>query len=145
LLIVEKWHVHLRKYDIFLIAEVKGLNMKNEEKIYYQRGTEELRIKNIRAYKLVQEFNNYSVEDSNRKEKLIKELFGSVGVNPSIEHNFHCDLGYNIQVGDNFYAGYNCTILDMAEVRIGYNCMIGPNVGLYTAGHSTEPKDRNKS
>jgi maltose O-acetyltransferase len=42
-------------------------------------------------------------------------------------------------------AGYNCTILDMAEVRIGDNCMIGPNVGLYTAGHSIEPNGRNKS
>lgn len=119
--------------------------MENKEKIYYQRGTEEIRIKNFRAQKLVQEFNNSPVDDSNRKEGIIKELFGSVGVNPSIEHNFHCDLGYNIRVGDNFYAGYNCTILDMAEVRIGDNCMIGPNVGLYTAGHSIEPKGRNKS
>ncbi len=25
--------------------------------------------------------------------------------NPSIEHNFHCDLGENIHAGDNFYAG----------------------------------------
>jgi maltose O-acetyltransferase len=75
----------------------------------------------------------------------LKELFGSVGVNPSIEHNLHCDLGYNIHVGDHFYAGYNCTILDMAEVKIGNNCMIGPNVGIYTASHSIEPMDRNKS
>ncbi len=33
----------------------------------------------------------------------------------------------------------------MAEVRVGDDCMIGPNVGIYTAGHSIEPKDRNKS
>ncbi|MEE6449123.1 DapH/DapD/GlmU-related protein [Gottfriedia acidiceleris] len=33
----------------------------------------------------------------------------------------------------------------MAEVKIGNNCMIGPNVGIYTASHSIEPKDRNKS
>lgn len=72
-------------------------------------------------------------------------MFGSVGENASIEHNFHCDLGYNIHVGNNFYAGYNCTILDLAEVRIGDDCMIAPNVGIYTAGHSIEPKDRNKS
>jgi maltose O-acetyltransferase len=119
--------------------------MENKEKIYYQRGTEELKMKNIRAHKLVQEFNNSVIEDSAKKEEIIKELFGSVGVNLSIEHNFHCDLGYNIHVGDNFYAGYNCTILDMAEVKIGHNCMIGPNVAIYTAGHSIEPKDRNKS
>lgn len=33
----------------------------------------------------------------------------------------------------------------MAEVRIGDDCMIAPNVGIYTAGHNIEPKDRNKS
>ena len=119
--------------------------MSDKEKIYYERGTEELRVKTIRAHKLVQELNNSVVEDSAKKEEIIKQLFGSVGKNPSIEHNFHCDLGYNIHVGDHFYAGYNCTILDMAEVRIGHNCMIGPNVGIYTAGHSIEPKGRNKS
>jgi maltose O-acetyltransferase len=120
-------------------------DMSDKEKIYYERGTEELRVKTIRAHKLVQELNNSVVEDSAKKEEIIKQLFGSVGKNPSIEHNFHCDLGYNIHVGDHFYAGYNCTILDMAEVRIGHNCMIGPNVGIYTAGHSIEPKGRNKS
>ncbi|WP_026564919.1 sugar O-acetyltransferase [Bacillus sp. UNC41MFS5] len=119
--------------------------MGDKEKTYYQRGTEELKFKNMSAHKLVLEFNNSATEDFIKKEKIVKELFGSVGENPSIEHNFHCDLGYNIHVGDNFYAGYNCTILDMAEVRIGQNCMIGPNVGIYTAGHSTEPKGRNKS
>ncbi|GAB6154999.1 hypothetical protein JCM17380_37500 [Desulfosporosinus burensis] len=94
---------------------------------------------------LIQEFNNSEVEEEVRKVEIIKDLFGNVGTNPSIEHNFHCDLGYNIRVGDNFYAGYNCSILDIAEVRIGNNCMIGPNVGIYTTGHSIEPKDRNKS
>ncbi|MFP3126376.1 MULTISPECIES: sugar O-acetyltransferase [Bacillaceae] len=117
----------------------------DKERIMYQRGTEELKQKSIRAHKLVQEFNRSDVEDFEKRENLIQELFGSVGENVSIEHNFHCDLGYNIHVGKNFYAGYNCTILDMAEVRIGDDCMIGPNVGIYTAGHSIEPKDRNKS
>ncbi|MGG2091891.1 sugar O-acetyltransferase [Bacillus sp. S13(2024)] len=119
--------------------------MSDKEKIYYERGTQELKWKNLRAQKLVRRFNNSDIEDFKLKEEILKELFGSIGVNPSIEHNFHCDLGYNIHVGDNFYAGYNCTILDMAEVRVGHNCMIGPNVGIYTAGHSIEPKDRNKS
>ncbi len=124
---------------------VRGLDMEDRKKIHYERGTQELRKKNIRAHKLVQEFNTCPVEDDKRKGEIIKELFGCAGGNLSIEHNFHCDMGYNIYVGDNFYAGYNCTILDVAEVKIGDNCMIGPNVGIYTAGHSIEPKDRNKS
>jgi maltose O-acetyltransferase len=92
--------------------------MEGKEKVYYERGTDELRMKNIRAHKLEQEFNNCPIEDSKRKEEIIQELFGSVGVNLSIEHNFHCDLGYNIHVEDNLYTGYNCTILDMTEVAM---------------------------
>lgn len=115
-----------------------------KEKIYYERGTEELRKKSVRAHVLIQKFNNVSVEDDLKKKEIIKKLFGGVGTNPSIEHNFHCDLGDNIHVGNSFYAGYNCTILDMAEVKIGDNCLIGPNVGLYTAGHSIEPEGRNQ-
>lgn len=119
--------------------------MDNKEMKYYERGTEELKTKAIHANKLVRELNNVDVESFKRKNEIIKQLFGSTGSNPSIEDNFHCDLGYNIHVGDEFYAGYNCVILDMGEVRIGDNCMLGPNVGIYTAGHSIEPLDRNKS
>ncbi|MCP3773103.1 sugar O-acetyltransferase [Paenibacillus sp. MZ04-78.2] len=120
------------------------MNGNNKEKVYYERGTNELREKSLRAQKLVKAFNDCDPEYAQEKERIIRELFGSVGEGASIEHNFHCDLGYNIHVGRNFYAGYNCTIMDMAEVRIGDDCMIAPNVGIYTAGHSIEPKNRNK-
>src|SRR5699024_86665 len=119
--------------------------MDNKEMKYYERGTEELKTKAIHANKLVRELNNVDIESFERKNEIIKQLYGSTGSNHSIEDNFHCDLGYNIHVGDEFYAGYNCVILDMGEVRIGDNCMLGPNVGIYTAGHSIEPLDRNKS
>ncbi|MCY9060138.1 sugar O-acetyltransferase [Bacillus inaquosorum] len=119
--------------------------MNSKNKIYYERGTEELRKQNIRAHKLVREFNYAEPEEFEKKEEIIRHLFGTTGASPNVEHNFHCDFGYNIHVGDHFYAGYNCTILDVAEVWIGDNCMIGPDVGLYTAGHSIEPKDRHKS
>jgi maltose O-acetyltransferase len=114
-------------------------------KVLYTRGTEELKQQTKRAAKLVQAFNRCEVDEDITKEAIIRELFGSVGEGVVLEDNFHCDLGYNIHVGNNFYAGYNCTILDMAEVRIGNDCLIGPNVGLYTAGHSIEPVDRNKT
>lgn len=115
------------------------------EKIHYIRGDEELKEAFKRSGRLVQQLNAAPYEDEELKKGIITELFGTVGSHVSVEHNFHCDLGYNIHVGDNFYAGYNCTILDMAEVRIGDNCLIGPNVGIYTAGHDITPKDRHKT
>lgn len=115
------------------------------DKVFYNRGSEELTKQTKRAAKLVQVFNRCEVDEDQKKEAIIRELFGGVGNGLVIEDNFHCDLGYNIHVGNNFYAGYNCTILDMAPVTIGNDCMLGPNVGLYTAGHSIEPVDRNKT
>jgi len=115
------------------------------ERIDYKRNDGTLKKDFIRAGKLLQKFNTADYEDKKLKTEILTELFGTVGEGISIEHNFHCDLGYNIHVGENFYAGFNCTILDMAEVKIGDNCLIAPNVGIYTAGHSVNPVDRHKS
>ena len=115
------------------------------EKTEYKRADLNLKNDLIRAGKLVQKFNLAAYEDGELKSTLLFELFGTAGGGISVEHNFHCDLGYNIHVGENFYAGFNCTILDMAEVRIGDNCLIGPNVGIYTAGHHLHPADRHKT
>lgn len=56
---------------------------------------------------------------------------------------FYCDYGFNIEVGKNFFANYNCTIIDVAKVIIGDNCMFSPNVSIYTAGHPIHPTSRN--
>lgn len=56
---------------------------------------------------------------------------------------FYCEFGTRIKLGNNFYANYNCVMLDVAPIEIGENCMFGPNVSLYTAGHPVHPKTRN--
>ena len=38
-------------------------------------------------------------------------------------------------VGENFYANFNCTILDVCEVHIGDNVLLAPGVQIYTATH----------
>jgi maltose O-acetyltransferase len=117
----------------------------NDEKKEYIRADSSLKKEFVRAGNLLQKFNQTGYESDGLKREILAELFGSVGEGISVEHNFHCDLGYNIHVGKNFYAGFNCTILDMAEVRIGNNCLIGPNVGIYTAGHDVNPINRHKT
>lgn len=112
---------------------------------FIMRGDEKLEKDFGRSAGLVRQFNNAGYEEGELKTKLLLELFGSAGEGISIQHNFHCDLGYNIHVGKNFHAGYNCTVLDMAEVRVGDNCMIAPDVGIYTAGHNISPVDRHKT
>lgn len=83
---------------------------------------------------LLIEARNKATEDTNKlnaendpakKEELIRKLFGSAGKTPFVNPNFRCEFGQNIHVGDNFYANYDCVILDGAPVTIGDNTVIG--------------------
>lgn len=78
----------------------------------------------------------------NKKGKLICQLLGSTGKAPFVNPNFRCEFGRNIHVGDNFYANYDCTILDGAPVTIGDGVLFGPKVGLYTSNHLFDPRER---
>lgn len=77
-----------------------------------------------------------------RRTQLLKSLFGSTGKRLYIESQFKCDYGENILVGESFYANFNCVILDAAKVIIGDNCLLGPQVGIYTATHPLDPTQR---
>lgn len=95
------------------------------------------------AQKKTFEYNHTFFESRDEAREKIKELFGKVGENATVEQPFHCDYGQNIEVGDNFFSNYNCTILDVGRVKIGKNVMFAPNVSLYTAGHPVHPDSRN--
>ena len=92
--------------------------------------------------RILQELNTVDRSDFDRIGQLVKRLFGkSEGafLNPP----FYCDYGSHIEVGKNFFANYNCTIIDVAKVKIGDNCQMAPNVAIYTAGHPVHPVSRN--
>lgn len=86
--------------------------------------------------------NSISPDDREKREKVIRELFGGVGMNPAVYENFHCDTGSHIFVGDNFFANYNVTILDRSYVRIGNNVLLGPNVLITTVNHAIDREKR---
>lgn len=93
--------------------------------------------------KKIFEYNNLPPEKWDKTEELLRGILGKAGKNVIINQPFHCDYGYNIEVGDNFFANYNLIILDVAKVRIGDNAQIAPNVSIYTAGHPIHPDSRN--
>ena len=76
-------------------------------------------------------------------DEALRGLLGRAGKNAYIEPPFRCDYGWNIEVGDDFYANYNLTVLDVAKVTIGDHVMLAPNVSIYTAGHPLHPDSRN--
>lgn len=81
--------------------------------------------------------------DKNIRKQLIEETFGTTGTGVFIEPNLKFDYGFNIHVGKNFYANFDNIFLDICPIRIGDNCMFGPNVQLYTASHPLNPGKRN--
>ena len=90
---------------------------------------------------LLYEFNSLKPWEKEKRLSILKQLItvkGSFYVEPP----FYCDYGYNIEVGDQFYANFGCVILDCNRVRMGNNVLLGPDVQIYTAGHPTEPEER---
>ncbi|MEF2574710.1 MAG: sugar O-acetyltransferase [Eisenbergiella sp.] len=93
--------------------------------------------------KKIYEFNRCGPEEMQRSQELLKQILGKTGENVWIEAPFHCDYGYNIEVGENFFANYNLVMLDVGKVKIGKNVQFAPNVAIYTAGHPVHPDSRN--
>lgn len=89
------------------------------------------------------EYNQIRPTDRALRTEKIKQILGKTGEIVIINQPFHCDYGSHISVGEDFFANFNLTVLDEAPVTIGNNCFIGPNVGLYTACHPTNPVARN--
>jgi len=97
-----------------------------------------------RARYLTRMFNQTLESEHDERVQAIKNLFGSTGEKVYLEPNFRCDYGYNIHVGENFFANFDCVILDVCEVRFGDHCMLGPGVHIYTATHPVNPFERIK-
>lgn len=93
--------------------------------------------------KILQELNFCDRSDFQKIQEISYRLLGKAGKNLFINPPFYCDYGTYIEVGDNFSANYNCTILDVAKVTIGSNVMFAPNVSVFTAGHPVHPAARN--
>ncbi len=88
-------------------------------------------------------FNDADPTDMNKLRELFLDIIGGAGENCTVCQPFYCDYGYNIFVGKNFFANYNCMILDVGKVEIGDNVMLAPNVAIYTAGHPIHHEARN--
>lgn len=110
----------------------------------YRAYDEDLFRERQNAKRVIFEFNSLHPGEIEKRDNLIRSLFGKVRDKFFIEPPFRCDYGYNINIGENFYSNYNCTILDCAEVLIGDNVLFGPNVSLYTAGHPIHFETRNE-
>ena len=112
--------------------------------IYDANYNEELAKERLQAKDLCYEYNHLKPSDLENRTQIMKKLLGQTKQNFWIEQAFWCDYGYNIEIGENFYANHNLVILDGNKVKFGDNVFIGPNCGFYTAGHPLDYKTRNQ-
>lgn len=91
--------------------------------------------------KLIDAFNK---ADADERMDYIRRAFAHTGKNAYIEPPFYCDHGWNISVGDNFYANTGVIILDQCPVNIGDNVMLAPRVSIFCACHPIDAEIRNK-
>ena len=96
-----------------------------------------------RALRLTRRYNMTGEDQTEEREALMQELLGSVGEDVVIMPPFRCDYGTQIEIGDHFFANYDCLFLDVCSIKIGDHVMLGPRVCLYTAAHplSAEIRD----
>ncbi|MBQ6421947.1 MAG: sugar O-acetyltransferase [Prevotella sp.] len=108
----------------------------------YTYADQELIARKTQAIEWCEEYNAIDGRDYARQYECLKKMLGSVGERVWISKTFGCDCGKNIFIGNDFTGNFNLTILDIREVYIGNNVMIGPNTLITTVGHPLSPKAR---
>ncbi|MCO8269733.1 sugar O-acetyltransferase [Actinoplanes sp. TRM 88003] len=95
-----------------------------------------------RTVLLSTEYNGSFGQPQEVREAILRRLLGSVGANCHFEPTFRCEFGFNIDVGDRFYANFDCVLLDGGGIAIGDDVLFGPRVGIYTSNHAIDPFER---
>lgn len=112
--------------------------------LYNNNYDQQLIRERMQCQEACRQYNLTSVLDLEKRAEQIRNIVKEIGKSFVIEQPFHCDYGYNIRIGENFYSNYNLVILDEADVTIGNNVFIAPDCGIYTAGHPIDYTLRNE-
>ncbi|MGY3766605.1 sugar O-acetyltransferase [Vagococcus vulneris] len=113
------------------------------EKLYFASKIEQEK-KSAPSQNLTQEINKTKYTEPEKIISLLKQLFGKTGENIYVSPPLYVDYGFNTYIGENFYANSDCVFLDVAEIHIGKNVMLGPKVSLLTPGHPIDAGVRNR-
>lgn len=108
----------------------------------YRGADPELAAEMRAAMVLSKAFNDSDPGDPGRRRSLLEQLLGSIGADVEIRPPLHVDYGSHLHVGDRVFVNFGLTALDVAEIRIGDDVLLGPNVQLLTPTHPIAPEPR---
>ena len=115
-----------------------------KQMIYDANYDKELLAERVQAKELCYDYNRLRPSDEEGQKRIMRKLLGKTKESFTIIAPFWCDYGYNIEIGENFFANHNTVILDETKVTFGDNVFVAPNCGFYTAGHPIDFEQRNK-
>ena len=90
---------------------------------------------------LARDYNESPETEPQQRTEILRRLLGGCGEKIFIKPPFHCDYGYRIRVGENFFANFDCVFLDAGPIVIGRNCQIGPKTCIYAISHPLEAEE----
>lgn len=102
----------------------------------------ELAERSARALDLVASYNTTSVRQGDLRRELLEQILGAVGEDVEIRPPFHVDYGTNIRIGARTFVNFGLMALDVADITLGADCQLGPNVQLLTPTHPVDPELR---
>ena len=108
----------------------------------YDPTDEELTKLRLNVRRLCERYNASSCDEPELRAELLRAILGECGEDAYMEPDIRFDYGCNTFVGKNFFANYNCVILDVAPVHIGDDVMFGPNVTIATPVHPLLARER---
>ncbi|WP_250036442.1 sugar O-acetyltransferase [Paractinoplanes maris] len=108
----------------------------------YRGADPELEAEMREAMVLTKAFNDSDPRDPEARQALLRQLLGSIGAEVEIRPPLHVDYGRHLHVGDRTFINFGLMALDVAEIRIGQDVLMGPNVQLLTPTHPIDPGPR---
>ncbi|MBQ7797351.1 MAG: sugar O-acetyltransferase [Lachnospiraceae bacterium] len=108
----------------------------------FMRGGMELKIQRDHAEALCFELNNTYPKDTEKREEILRKLIKDAKEGCYIKSPFICEYGEYISLGRNFFANYNCKLMDGGKITFGDDVMVGPDCTFVTAEHPIDPVRR---
>ncbi len=108
----------------------------------YNDLTPELVAAREQAVLLSDQYNASFSHPAAERQSILRRLLGSIGEGVHFEPTFRCEFGRNIHIGNNFYANFDCVMLDGGGIFIGDDVLLAPRVGIYTSNHAIDPAER---
>lgn len=111
----------------------------------YNYADKELLAEQEKCIDRLYDYNSTRPAESEKRKRLLKEMFAEIGENCYIEPPFHANWGgRHVHFGNDIYANFNLTLVDDTHIYVGDRTKFGPNVTVDSATHPILPELREK-